>query len=978
MSLRYKAIPDSIAGLENLEEFNLSANLLESLPDSIGLLLKLKILDVSRNKLAALPDSISHCRSLEELDAGFNKLTYLPTIMGFELVNLKKLSVHLNRIRYLPTSIGELKSLRLLDIHFNELHGLPPSIRGLTSLEILNLSSNFNDLTELPDTISEVINLKELDLSNNKIHALPDNFGRLVNLTKLKLDENPLEIPPKEVVAAGVDAVRTYMIKRWDAILMEEEEKRKKEAEEQEEDDTLLARGTSWLNSMVSVVSGTVSGYLGGFGRSDADRHLNQEFQLHSFLCKEEGIEGLLFAAYLEGDFEFGFAVAMEASSTMVIKVKYGDMLRRFNAEIVEEDLNLSMDGLRKKILSLFSLAPDTQLMLTYIDEDGDVVTLVDNDDLHYVVKQALNPLRITIKKVPEPLRETLVKLSAHLASKASSSAPGVTELVDYLSKVSLYYLGQLSEDQPRANSSMQEDDVPESSTAARETNELFKVDPGTILKVLSNVRSELSSRNNESLEKLKPEVTMEREAGESVEKTSFGYNHMAALDSQNINVAEPGGDSSQKSELECPESDVASHSIGRKEKVKKITEFHVDGKTHLTIHQPPIANDVEKLANNTATGKDVNNPTQSTLTPNTAKLRASDHMGGDYVDDPRGRNMGPTLPQVCRGLKAKLDCRFIPDVNVFDAMEPTFVAPKTPFTKIWRIRNNGTAVWPQKTQLVWIDGIKLSKARSVELEIPAAGLLIDQELDVAVDFVSPEFPGRYISYWRMASPSGEKFGRCVWVLIQVDASVKEMPRESIRNLNLNLPPVSSCLTGPDNSRRIVELVQQNTTEQELKFPINDNLLVGNGASTSLPNSAGPSVSYPIIDLSDVGPALPSVLPAMLYQLPQPTSSAAPVPGANESAVDLPGKKQVEEKLLRELDEMGFKQVDLNKEVLRMNEYDLEQSMDDLCGVAEWDPILEELQEMGFHDIEMNKMLLKKNNGSIKRVGMDLIAGEKM
>ncbi|KAL0385132.1 UNVERIFIED_CONTAM: protein JOKA2 [Sesamum radiatum] len=525
----------------------------------------------------------------------------------------------------------------------------------------------------------------------------------------------------------------------------------------------------------------------------------------------------------------------------------------------------------------------------------------------------------------------------------------------------------------------MQEDDVPESSTAARETNELFKVDPGTILKVLSNVRSELSSRNNESLEKLKPEVTMEREAGESVEKTSFGYNHMAALDSQNINVAEPGGDSSQKSELECPESDVASHSIGRKEKVKKITEFHVDGKTHLTIHQPPIANDVEKLANNTATGKDVNNPTQSTLTPNTAKLRASDHMGGDYVDDPRGGNMGPTLPQVCRGLKAKLDCCFIPDVNVFDAMEPTVVARKTPCTKIWRMRNNGTAVWPQKTQLVWVDGLKLSKARSVELEerrtyfvpgewdnkamhtIPAAGLLIDQELDVAVDFVSPQFRGRYVSVWQMASPSGEKFGQRILVHILVDDSVKETPRESIRNLNLNLPPVSSCLTGPeiinvdseatveerqhpepDNSRRIVELVQQNTTEQELKFPINDNLL------------------------------------AMEHQPLFPTLLVPPVLGANESAVDLPGKKQVEEKLLRELDEMGFKPVDLNKEVLRMNEYDLEQSVDDLCGVAEWDPILEELQEMGFHNTEMNKMLLKKNNGSIKRVDMDLIAGEKM
>ncbi|XP_015170055.1 protein NBR1 homolog [Solanum tuberosum] len=73
---------------------------------------------------------------------------------------------------------------------------------------------------------------------------------------------------------------------------------------------------------------------------------------------------------------------------------------------------------------------------------------------------------------------------------------------------------------------------------------------------------------------------------------------------------------------------------------------------------------------------------------------------------------------------------------------------------------------------------------------------------------------------------------------------------------------------------------------------------------------------------------------------------------------------------------MVFKQVDLNKEILRKNEYHLEQSVDDLYGVAEWDPILEELKEMGFCDKEMNKKLLKKNSGSIKRIVMDLIAGE--
>ena len=84
-----------------------------------------------------------------------------------------------------------------------------------------------------------------------------------------------------------------------------------------------------------------------------------------------------------------------------------------------------------------------------------------------------------------------------------------------------------------------------------------------------------------------------------------------------------------------------------------------------------------------------------------------------------------------------------------------------------------------------------------------------------------------------------------------------------------------------------------------------------------------------------------------------------------------------EEKLLKELEEMGFRQVDLNKEILRQNKYNLEQSVDDLCGVSEWDPLLEELQEMGFEDTEINKEMLEKNGGSIKRAVMDLIAREK-
>ncbi|OIV97150.1 hypothetical protein TanjilG_28901 [Lupinus angustifolius] len=269
------AIPDSIAGLENLEELNLSSNLLESLPDSIGLLQKLKFLNVSGNKLNALPDSICQCRSLVVLDASFNNLSYLPTNIGYELPNLEKLMIQLNKIRYLPSSVCEMKSLRYLDARVNELHGLPIAIGRLTTLEVLNLSSNFADLKELPETFGDLTNLRELDLSNNQILALPDTFGRLDNLTKLNLEHNPLELPPLEIVNQGVEAIKTFMAKRWIDILAEEERKSSHEMQVQEQS-SWLTRSTSWLKS----ISGNVIGHFGSSKSSykpPSDAFLHQQ-----------------------------------------------------------------------------------------------------------------------------------------------------------------------------------------------------------------------------------------------------------------------------------------------------------------------------------------------------------------------------------------------------------------------------------------------------------------------------------------------------------------------------------------------------------------------------------------------------------------------------------------------------------------------------------------------------------------------------
>lgn len=197
-----------------------------------------------------------------------NNITYLPTNIGKELGELQTLSVQLNKIRSLPLSVGDMKSLRRLDARFNELRGLPVTIGKLTSLEYMNLSNNFSDLRELPETLAELSSLKELDLSNNQLRALPDTFGLLENLVILHLDQNPLELPPAEVVKEGVQAVKQYMARRRLDMLLDEEEEinQRMRMREQAAESGWLTRSASWVKDSVFGVTGYVSGYLGNVG----------------------------------------------------------------------------------------------------------------------------------------------------------------------------------------------------------------------------------------------------------------------------------------------------------------------------------------------------------------------------------------------------------------------------------------------------------------------------------------------------------------------------------------------------------------------------------------------------------------------------------------------------------------------------------------------------------------------------------------
>ncbi|KNA18528.1 hypothetical protein SOVF_069950 [Spinacia oleracea] len=830
-------------------------------------------------------------------------------------------------------------------------------------------------------------------------------------------------------------------------------------------------------------------------------------------------------------------------ASSVVIKVKYEDTLRRFNVPVNgDQRLDINMEGLRLKIFSLFNMPSSANFSLTYQDEDGDLVTLVEDEDLYDVVRQGLNPVRITVslktdkaaqpsatfsesstpressspslqqtvnpnvaeflKSVPEPLRDTFAKISTMLTSKAASTSPILADLVDGFSKTGQQYLNVSPSDCGTSNVSSQAEgdkqnsqsrqvDVstsegvkhtdtktsssvkqsPKSTPQDTREAEPIPLPPACAYTVKGkNAASEPSShklttaegkkKNKEAIEtsarKLSAGVHTINFSKGSVKKRVSSEKETSKSNVGGTRSFQLGG-SSFKPVGECPFSGVTMPTgsmtwrdqdnfvdqIGQNpylfnESYNKVdamgTIFHkgvrCDGCGILPIIGPRFKSKVKHdydlchicfgRMGNDADYSRFDFPVHSRH-PMAFKSFYDPGFKGLRVPFPPVPPVLPSWMKLPTGKhhRSRLDSRFITDVNVMDG---TMMSPSTPFTKIWRMRNNGSLPWHHGLQLVWIGGDRFSASDSARIELPVDGVNVGKEIDIAVDFIAPELPGRYISYWRMAEPSGHKFGQRVWVLIQVDPSV-DLTNEGTSGLDLNLPPETTGALPPQgldvkvepalNSEedvRVPSMVEQepnvvveqksNVEIEDLNFPINNDLLITSDdglfpTSAVASSSASPAIvaadtsllpeesllSNPDVAANDNHESPPSAPPAALYpiiDMSEGFSSNTSTAKNDENNLERDNneKNNVEECLLKELEEMGFKQIDLNKEVLRVNEYDLERSVDELCGVSEWDPMLEELKEMGFEDKEINKKLLAKNNGSITRVVMDLISGE--
>ncbi|XP_062256428.1 leucine-rich repeat-containing protein 18 [Platichthys flesus] len=148
-------------------------------------------LTLSNMGITIFPKCLLKLTNVDELDLSRNLIRKLPDNFG-NFSSLRWLDLHSNKLESVPESIGNLVALTHLNLSNNLLTsaGLPSTLGSLTSLTCLNLG--MNKLDSVPPTMAALESLQELGLFDNLFINLPDFLQVLKHLTKLNMKQNPL------------------------------------------------------------------------------------------------------------------------------------------------------------------------------------------------------------------------------------------------------------------------------------------------------------------------------------------------------------------------------------------------------------------------------------------------------------------------------------------------------------------------------------------------------------------------------------------------------------------------------------------------------------------------------------------------------------------------------------------------------------------------------------------------------------------
>ncbi|MFU8827091.1 MAG: NBR1-Ig-like domain-containing protein [Brevefilum sp.] len=131
-----------------------------------------------------------------------------------------------------------------------------------------------------------------------------------------------------------------------------------------------------------------------------------------------------------------------------------------------------------------------------------------------------------------------------------------------------------------------------------------------------------------------------------------------------------------------------------------------------------------------------------------------------------------PTREETCNLAAAGVPL----DITIPD---DTKLAPGTPFSKTWRLKNAGACTWTRQYAVTFFSGNSLGAQYTQYIQQPVnPGDIVD----LTVDMAAPGAIGLYQSNWMLSDPDGELFGigphgdAPFWVRIEVVLMVTDTP----------------------------------------------------------------------------------------------------------------------------------------------------------------------------------------------------------
>jgi hypothetical protein len=140
---------------------------------------------------------------------------------------LKRLSLNGTWHGPVPDWLFDLPHLSFLELVHNGISRIPSKIANARQLTSLNLSHN--PLTAVPSGIWDLGGLVTLDLLSCPIQSIPSDILRLESLKNLRIGPDPaphfskpqvppgMVVPPPEVVANGLEAIKSYWQQRQES-----------------------------------------------------------------------------------------------------------------------------------------------------------------------------------------------------------------------------------------------------------------------------------------------------------------------------------------------------------------------------------------------------------------------------------------------------------------------------------------------------------------------------------------------------------------------------------------------------------------------------------------------------------------------------------------------------------------------------------------------------------------------------------------